>query len=88
LLVYHPGWFSVTMSPLRFQDGREAFGPQQISLLRLDGDLYESTKVCVEHLYPLVSPGGWVIVDDFALSGARKAYLESVGDTGPAYFKK
>ena len=45
-------------------------------MLRLDGDLYESTKVCVEHLYPKLAIGGWVIVDDWNLDGARKAVQE------------
>ncbi len=79
LLMYHPGWFLDTIPYV---------GNGPIAILRLDGDLYDSTKVCMEHLYPLVSPGGWVIVDDFGLSGARKAFLETVGDTGPAYFQK
>lgn len=49
---------------------------KRIAVLRLDGDLYESTKVCLESLMPLVSPGGWVIVDDYNLSGCRKAVEE------------
>ncbi len=78
LLMYHPGWFKDTVASMM---------QTPIALLRLDGDLYESTKVCAETLYPLVSPGGWIIVDDFSLSGARKAFLEVVPDTGPAYFQ-
>jgi hypothetical protein len=40
----------------------------------LDGDWYESTRICLEHLYPLLSPGGFVILDDyFAWPGCRKA---------------
>lgn len=34
------------------------------ALLRLDGDLYESTYVALDALYPKLSPGGFVIVDD------------------------
>lgn len=87
LLVYQPGWFSETMlwNTLCTPAGETV---QQIALLRLDGDLYESTRVCMKHLYRLVSPGGWVIVDDFGLSGARKAFLETVGETGPGYFQR
>ena len=59
-----------------------------IAVLRLDGDLYESTKVCIKHLYPLVSAGGWIIVDDWDLSGARKAVTEGVGQFGPVYFQR
>src|SRR6185369_15484988 len=93
LLVYHPGWFADTVAPACTceQDCDNCayrYLPDKIAILRLDGDLYASTKVCMENLYPLVSPGGWIIVDDFGLSGARKAFLETVGDTGPAYFVK
>lgn len=46
----------------------------KLALLRLDGDLYESTRVALESLYPRVSPGGFVIVDDFGdWAGCRKA---------------
>ena len=37
------------------------------SLLRLDGDTYESTWVALESLYPGLSPGGHVVVDDYLL---------------------
>jgi O-methyltransferase len=50
----------------------------QIALLRLDADLYSSTKTCLEHLYPQVVRGGWVIVDDWNLSGCRQAVNEIV----------
>lgn len=64
---FHVGWFQDTV-PV----SAPAIGP--IALLRLDGDWYESTKVCLEHLYPLLSPGGIVILDDyFAWQGCRKA---------------
>jgi len=86
LLVYHQGWFKDTL--WQATDCQRSTWINKIAILRLDGDLYESTKVCMEHLYPLVSVGGWVIIDDFGLSGARKAFLESIGDTGPAYFVK
>ncbi len=80
LLRYHPGMFADTVASMM---------QTPIAILRLDGDLYESTRVCVEHLAPLVSPGGWIIVDDFALSGARKAFLEHYDrETGPAYFQR
>lgn len=73
LLVYYPGLFEETIP--RFAFPIVAARPK-IAILRLDGDLYESTKVCIEHLYPLVSPGGWIIVDDYGLDGARKAVNE------------
>ncbi len=55
----HQGWFDETVPRLC-----EAIGP--IALLRLDGDFYESTKTCLEHLYGNVVPGGFVIIDDYA----------------------
>lgn len=91
------GWFQDTLpgysSVLKMLGG--------IALLRLDGDLYESTKVSLEYLAPLVNPGGILIVDDWALTGCRKAceeYFASYpvmrltpphGDgSGPAYFQR
>lgn len=56
------------------------FGPQ--SLLRLDTDFYASTKVELEILYPLLSGGGVVIIDDYGcFDGSRQAsdeYFEQV----------
>lgn len=78
LLVYWRGDFASTT----WAASGEGVSKQvhKIALLRLDGDLYESTLVCMEHLYPLVSPGGYVIVDDFNLSGCRKAVMEFMED--------
>jgi O-methyltransferase len=81
LLEYHIGDFFQTVP---FSAGQWLGEKRSIALLRLDGDLYESTRVPLEQLYPLVSPGGYVIVDDFNLSGARKAVLEYFNYTGPA----
>lgn len=39
--------------------------PSKISLLRLDTDWYESTKKELDILYPLVSKGGYIVVDDY-----------------------
>jgi glycosyltransferase involved in cell wall biosynthesis/SAM-dependent methyltransferase len=47
---------------------------RSFALLRLDGDMYESTMVALEALYPALSPGGFVIIDDFnAVPGCRQA---------------
>ena len=43
------------------------------SVIRLDGDMYDSTIVALESLYPSLSPGGFLIVDDFKLEPCRKA---------------
>lgn len=39
----------------------------RISLLHLDLDLYEPTLAALEHLYPLVVPGGVVLLDEYAM---------------------
>lgn len=93
LLHYHKGWFEETVPKL--QD----FGP--IALLRLDGDWYESTKVCLDHLYDRVSPGGLIVVDDYGhWEGCKKAldeffvkrkinaYLHHIDYTGRYFFKQ
>lgn len=51
--------------------------PDQIAVLRLDTDWYESTKHEMEHLYPRVSPGGVLIIDDYGhWDGAKRAVDE------------
>ena len=48
--------------------------PDNISLLRLDTDWYESTKKELQKLYPLVTCGGVVIIDDYGhWSGSKLA---------------
>lgn len=68
------GWFQDTL--------KESHRISKISLLRLDGDLYESTICCLENLYPLVVEGGVVIIDD-NLAGVTKALLDYFGDQMP-----
>lgn len=46
---------------------------KQISLLRLDGDLYESTMDALVNLYPKLSVGGFVIIDDMCIPACVKA---------------
>jgi O-methyltransferase len=66
----HKGWFQATVP-----EAAVRIGP--IALLRLDGDWYESTKVCLKHLYEHVAPGGFVVIDDYgAYDGCRKAVDE------------
>jgi O-methyltransferase len=51
--------------------------PEQIALLRLDTDWYESTKHEMVHLYPLLAPNGVLILDDYGhWQGARQAVDE------------
>jgi O-methyltransferase len=61
------GWFKDTLPTAPIE---------RLAILRLDGDMYESTIQVLEALYPKVSRGGFVIVDDFDISECRKA----VGD--------
>lgn len=72
------GWFEDTV-PKWASSGRP------IAILRLDGDWYDSTIVCLEHLFPLVSPGGGIIIDDyFVWDGCACAVHEYLfkNDTG------
>lgn len=72
LITYHVGWFENTVP-----QGSAEIGP--IALLRLDGDWYESTKVCLEHLYPKVVKGGVIVIDDYGhWEGCRKAVDEYI----------
>ncbi|MEO1206518.1 MAG: TylF/MycF/NovP-related O-methyltransferase [Pseudomonadota bacterium] len=53
--------------------------PDQIALLRLDTDFYVSTKHELEHLYPRITPGGVLIIDDYGhFLGARSAVDEYI----------
>lgn len=51
-----PGWFRDTLPSAPIE---------RLAVMRLDGDLYESTMVALEALYPKLSVGGYVIVDDY-----------------------
>jgi len=58
--------------------------PERIAILRLDTDFYESTKIELELLYPLLQPGGVLIIDDYGLwKGSKKAVDEYFGDRKP-----
>ena len=68
----------------RVEDTLPGAAPDAIALLRLDTDWYESTRVEMEHLYPLLSPGGVLLLDDYGhYEGARRAvdeYLAAAGE--------
>lgn len=51
------GWFKDTLPTAPIE---------KLSILRLDGDLYESTMTALESLYPKLSVGGYAIIDDYA----------------------
>ena len=62
------GWFKDTLPSAPIES---------LSLLRLDGDLYESTMDGLVNLYPKLSKGGFIIVDDW---GAVEACKKAVAD--------
>ena len=70
LTHYHVGWFQDTVPAVAGKIG-------SVALLRLDGDWYESTKICLEAFYPYVSSGGIVVIDDYGKwPGCRRAIDE------------
>jgi O-methyltransferase len=57
-----------------FRDTLPSAPVSALSVVRLDGDMYESTMDGLTNLYPKLSPGGYLIVDDYgAIEGCRKA---------------
>ena len=61
--------------------------PDKIALLRLDTDWYESTKHELTHLYPLLSPKGVIIIDDYGhWKGAKKAVDEYIRENNLCMF--
>ena len=72
------GWFSDTLPTAPID---------KLAVLRLDGDMYSSTMDALDALYDKVSPGGYVIVDDYgAVPACAKAihdFRDSRGITDP-----
>jgi O-methyltransferase len=67
-IVYVPGPVEHTLT---------GSAPEQIALLRLDTDWYESTKAEMDQLYPRLAVGGVLIIDDYGhWQGARRAVDE------------
>jgi O-methyltransferase len=62
-----PGWFKDTLHDAPID---------RIAVLRLDGDLYESTIQALDALYPRLSPGGFCIIDDYAIPACRQAVAD------------
>lgn len=63
-----PGWFRDTLPDAPIG---------QLAVLRIDADMYESTADALRCLYPSVSPGGFVIIDDY---GVMPACRDAVDD--------
>lgn len=63
-----PGWFKDTLHDAPID---------RIAVLRLDGDLYESTIQALDALYPKLSPGGFCIIDDYhAIKACEQAVMD------------
>lgn len=61
----------------KVEDTVPAQAPKKIAILRLDTDWYESTRHTLEHLFPRLSSGGVLIIDDYGhMRGAKEAVDE------------
>jgi O-methyltransferase len=70
------GWFNDTLPQYRDKVGN-------VSVLRIDGDWYESTRCCLENLFDNVVSGGYIIIDDYwSVKGCRKAVDEFIEKRG------
>jgi hypothetical protein len=68
-----PGYFRQTLPDAPIE---------RLALLRLDGDLYDSTYDTLQALYPRVSRGGYVVVDDYgAVEECRMAVRDYLRET-------
>lgn len=67
------GFFSESMAQL---------ASEKLAILRLDGDMYDSTHDVLVGAYDRVTPGGFVVVDDFSLDGARMAVADFLASRG------
>lgn len=70
---YLVGWFKDTLPNASIE---------RLAVLRLDGDMYESTMDALRSLYPKLSVGGYVIVEDYQLQGARLAVSDYRAERG------
>lgn len=69
-IFYHKGWFQDTLPA-------DTHKIDKIAILRLDGDWYESIKVCLDYLFDKVQKGGIVVIDDYGYyEGCTKAVDE------------
>ena len=72
-VAFHKGFFQHSLPPLRKQLLAEK---RSIAVLRMDGDMFESTMDILYNLYDLVPVGGCIIIDDFSIAEAREAVAE------------
>jgi O-methyltransferase len=66
-VVFLKGWFKDTLPTAPIES---------LSVLRLDGDLYVSTMDAIKNLYPKLSIGGYIIIDDFGVFEGCKIAIE------------
>ncbi len=59
-----------------FEQSLQSAGIDRLAVLRLDGDMYGSTMTVLEQLYHKLEIGGYLILDDWLISGARQALLD------------
>lgn len=58
-----------------FADSLPALANEQFALMRLDSDSYDSVEESLVYLYPLLSSGGVIIIDDWHLVGCKAAVM-------------
>jgi hypothetical protein len=63
-VVFLEGWFADTLP---------SAPTESLAVMRLDGDMYQSTMEALTHLYPKLSPGGYCIIDDYIIENCRRA---------------
>lgn len=67
--------------------GKKSNIPEKISVLRLDTDWYESTKIELEALYPKLTSGGVILIDDYGhWQGQKKAVDEYFAGASRPFF--
>jgi hypothetical protein len=66
-VVFLEGWFKDTLP---------AAPIEALSVLRLDGDMYQSTMEALQNLYPKLSSGGYCIIDDYGIETCREAVTD------------
>lgn len=59
----HPGWFQETLPSAL---------PDQIAFAYVDVDFYDSTKICLESIYPRLAPNAVVMIDDYCDSQVNR----------------
>ena len=66
-ILFLKGWFRDTLPTAPIE---------HLAVIRLDGDMYESTMDALQNLYKKLSFGGYVIVDDYCIESCRKAITD------------